>query len=122
MKIRLQACGPKKIAVIKEIRTAYRCSLRDAKDWATKAPVDLPDLDVVHGRELVRGLKEAGATVAATSGASAIDRLTASSYISTASIALGEGNLRDTRLSLRAALRLLGDMVEFCDIDDIDDA
>jgi len=109
MQIRLIHCGNKKIAVIKAIRSAYRNNLKDAKNQADQAPITLPELSYEDGVRFVTELKEAGARVEATGEPNVLDKITAASYIQTASVALGEGNMRDARISLRAALRLLGD-------------
>ena len=113
MKVRLIHCGPKKIAVIKEIRAAYGINLKDAKNWADKAPCNLPNPPTQDkGMTLVHGLRLAGAKIEAQLEATAIDMITASSYIGTAQVAIGEGNLRECRNSLRSALRLIGDWDE----------
>ena len=109
MQIRLVDCGTKKIAVIKAIRAAYGINLRDAKNQADQAPITFPELDYEQGARFVNELRNSGATVEATGKPNVLDQITAASYIQTASIALGEGNMRDARISLRAALRLLGD-------------
>jgi len=109
MQIRLVNCGVKKIAVIKAIRAAYGNNLKAAKMQADQAPITLPDLDYDRGVRFVTELKEVGATVEAIGEPNVLDKITAASYIQTAAIALGEGNMKDARISLRAALRLLGD-------------
>lgn len=109
MKVRLISCGQKKIICIKAIREAYKFNLRTCKNWADKAPVDLPSIDDNAGILMVRELRECGAKVEAFSESTVLDKLTAASYIQVAATALGEGNIKDTRLSLRAALRLIGD-------------
>ena len=109
MEIRLVHCGNRKIAVIKAIRSAYGNTLKDAKHQADQAPITLPGLDYDYGARFVQELREAGASVEATGEPNVLDKITAASYIQTASIALGEGNMKDARISLRAALRLLGD-------------
>lgn len=110
MKIRLMGCGNKKIAVIKEVRAATGLNLKEAKQLCDRAPVELPPIqDEIRGAEVVRNLRDAGATVEAQCETTVLDKLTAASYIQTAATALGEGNIHDTRISLRAALRLLGD-------------
>jgi hypothetical protein len=116
MQIRLLNCGIKKIAVIKEIRAFTGLNLKDAKHFADSAPIDLPvpvtPVTTEHANFTVRAFREAGATIEARLESTAIDKLTASSYIQTAAVALGEGNIKDTRISLRAALRLLGDFID----------
>jgi len=110
MKIRLINCGYKKIAVIKEVRAATGLNLKDAKQLCDRAPMDLPQmLDEVRAAEVVRLLRDAGATVEAQCETTVLDKLTAASYIQVAATALGEGNIHDVRISLRSALRLLGD-------------
>ena len=110
MKIRLIDAGRKKIAVIKAVRAATGFNLKDAKRHTDQAPVNLPPIaDEQRGAEVVRELREAGATVEATCETTVLDKLTAASYIQVAATALGEGNIKDTRISLRAALRLIGD-------------
>jgi hypothetical protein len=112
VKVRLVHCGQKKIACIKAIRCGYGFNLRTAKDWVDKAPVNLPNINPDLGIPMVRELREYGAKVEAFNESSALDKITAASYIQTAATALGEGNLKDTRLSLRSALRLIGDFDE----------
>ena len=116
MQIRLLNCGMQKIAVIKEIRAFTGLNLRDAKQLADHAPIDLPvpvtPVTTEQANYTVRAFREAGATITARLESTVIDKLTASSYIQTAATALGEGNIKDTRISLRAALRLLGDLVD----------
>lgn len=109
MLVKLLNCGQKKIACIKALRAGYGFNLKEAKGWADKAPVLLPEIDAKRGVPMVNELREYGARVEADLEVNVIDKLTASSYIQTAATALGEGNLKDTRLSLRAALRLVGD-------------
>lgn len=110
MKIRLLECGNKKIAVIKEIRAATGLNLKDAKRLSDRAPVDLPQIrDERTAALAVKGLREAGAKINVTVKPTVLDKITAASYIQTAATALGEGNIKDTRISLRAALRLIGD-------------
>lgn len=109
MKIRLIENGPKRIAVIKEIRSAWWFDLKVAKSWSDKAPVEMPPLPDEVGARAVRALRDAGATVDALADSTVLDKITAASYIQTAAAALGEGNIKDTRISLRAALRLIGD-------------
>ena len=113
MKVRLIHCGQKKIACIKAIRAGYNFNLKTAKSWADKAPVQLPDINAQQGVPMVKELRAAGAQVEASANtANVLDKLTAASYIQVAATALGEGNLKDTRISLRAALRLIGDFDE----------
>jgi hypothetical protein len=117
MHIRLLSTGRKKIAVIKEIRAFTGLNLRESKRLADNAPTDLPaprtPVTAEQATYIVRALREAGATIAASlTEPTVIDKLTASSYIQTAATALGEGNIKDTRISLRAALRLLGDFID----------
>lgn len=109
MKIELLNCGQNKIACIKAIHAGYGFDLRTSKDWSDRTPCILPQIDDAGGAEMVKELRAAGARVIATCETTAIDKLTASSFIQTAATALGEGNIRDTRLSLRAALRLIDD-------------
>jgi hypothetical protein len=116
MQIRLLDCGKQKIAVIKEIRDFTGLNLIASKRLAESAPVDLPvpvtPITMERATYTIRAFREAGATITALLDSTAIDKLTASSYIQTAAIALGEGNIKDTRISLRAALRLLGDIID----------
>jgi len=116
MHIRLLNTGHNKIAVIKEIRDFTGLNLRESKQLADRAPIDLPvpvtPITTEHANYTIRALREAGATITALLESTVIDKLTASSYIQTAATALGEGNIKDTRISLRAALRLLGDLVD----------
>ena len=110
MKIRFIDCGMKTIAVIKEVRAATGFNLKDAKQLCDRAPTELPHIqDEMRGAEVARLLREAGARIEVTCETTALDKLTAASYIQVAATALGEGNILDTRISLRAALRLLGD-------------
>jgi PTH2 family peptidyl-tRNA hydrolase len=109
MTVKLEDCGRKKIAVIKELRAGYGLSLKDAKHLSDKAPLILPPIQPGKGAAMVRALREAGATVTVVDP-SAIDKITAATYIQSAGEALGDGNLDETRASLRAALTLLGDV------------
>lgn len=122
MKIRLIDAGRKKIAVIKAIRAATGLNLKDAKQLCDRAPVTFEaKVDPSQSRHIVREFKEAGARIDATLTATAIDKLTANSYISTAQVALGEGNLTETKNCLRAALRLLGDFLDDIDYVGVED-
>lgn len=115
MKIKLIDCGPKKIAVIKGIRAATGLNLRDAKDISDRAPITFDchtDLSPEGMKNVVRGLHEAGATFEAELESSAIDKMTAASYIHVAETALGEGNVTEARNALKSALRLLGAFVD----------
>lgn len=108
MAIKLEDAGVKKIAVIKEIRSAYGFNLRIAKNWCDKAPVVLPDLAPGRAQELAKKLRECGARVFTDPGP--LDRLTALGCIQAAEEALGNGELDEARSNLRAALTLIGDM------------
>lgn len=113
MKIRLIHAGNKKIAVIKEVRACTGKNLKDAKNLVDRAPIEFEvQCEPTRAALIVRGFREAGATIEATATANAIDKLTAASYLSTAQVALGEGNLTETRNCLRSALRLLGDFLD----------
>lgn len=114
MKIRLIDAGNKKIAVIKAVRVATGKNLKDAKMLVDQAPVTFEAN--VHGesavKNLIREFRDSGAKIQAEMHATVIDKMTAASYISTAEVALGEGNLTETRNCLKAALRLLGDFLD----------
>lgn len=116
MHIRLVSSGNKKIAVIKEIRAFTGLNLKESKHLADTTPVDLPvpsiPITTEQANYTVRAFREAGATIQVQLESTAIDKLTAASYIHTAEVALGEGNVKDARISLRAALRLLGDFID----------
>ena len=110
MHIRLDDSGRKKIAVIKELRTYFGFSLREAKDWSDRAPVVLPSITIPKkASAMIRALREVGATVT-VANPSAIDKLTAVGYIQAAELALGEGDLDEVRSALRSALLLVGDV------------
>ena len=121
MHVRLIDCGRKKILCIKAIRSGYGFNLITAKGWSDRAPVSLPPINPESGVAMVKELRECGATVDAALETTAIDKITAASYIQVAATAIGEGNLKETRRSLRAALRLIGDF-DPDDLEDYDDA
>lgn len=109
MLVRLEDPGKKKIAVIKEIRTYYGFSLKEAKEWSDKAPVKLPPIEPDNGVRLVSALRSVGATVTAMNP-SALDKMAAVSFIHAAEEALGNNDLDGVRHALRSALTLVGDV------------
>jgi hypothetical protein len=108
MAIKLENAGQKKIAVIKEIRSAYGFDLKTSKQWMDMAPVVLPDLNPAMTQALAMKLRECGARVFTDPGP--LDRLTALGCIHTAEEALGNGEIDEARANLRNALTLIGDM------------
>lgn len=125
MKIRLLDCGNKKIAVIKAIRAATGLNLKDAKALADSAPTTFEANlmgEPSRAKLIIQDFRESGAKIQAEVTASVIDKMTAASYISTAEVALGEGNITESRRCLKSALRLLGDFlddVEFVGVGDL---
>ena len=123
MKIHLIRCGINKIAAVKAIRMATGLSLKDAKRLADTAPSSF-NMAAGSGdlRGIIQDLRDSGSEIRIDTESSVIDKVTAASYISTAEIALGEGNATECRNCLRSALRLLGDFpddVNFLGITDM---
>ena len=113
MKIHLISCGPRKIAVVKAIRQASGLGLLEAKIIADSAPSSFNmTREGIHLSETIEEFKQCGAVVKVDIQTTVIDRLTAASYISTAEIAMQQGNITECRNCLRSALRLLGGVTD----------
>ena len=111
MKIRIVQPGHKKIALIKAVRYVTGFNLKDAKALVDKSPVTFEvNVEGDHVQRVIEEFRDTGASMEFEVDPPPLDKLTAASYISTASVALGQGNVKDARNSLRAALRLLGDI------------
>ena len=107
--IRLDSGGQRKIAVIKELRSAYGFALIEAKGWVDKAPILLPSLGPGMGGKTIKALRDAGAVITVIAPTT-LDKMAAASFIQSAADAIGDGDLDEVREALRAALALVGDV------------
>ena len=56
----LQANGPKRIAIIKEVRSATGMNLKDAKNLSDRAPVQMPSMTIERAQAFVNAVNAQG--------------------------------------------------------------